>query len=81
MAQRQTHDGAHGDNVFATSCESAIRKAGFDVLVIPNPWRRRGLGAHRNGAASHSRISGCSPHHPAPAQLERRGGLAKAHNR
>ncbi|MGY3535405.1 PBSX family phage terminase large subunit [Bradyrhizobium sp. USDA 4452] len=30
------HDGAHGDKVFATSYESAIREAGFDVLVIPN---------------------------------------------
>ena len=26
------HDGAHGDKVFATSYESAIREAGFDVL-------------------------------------------------
>ena len=50
-AQRQPHDGAHGDKVFATSYESAIRKAGFDVLVISNPGRRRGLGAHQNGAA------------------------------
>jgi phage terminase large subunit len=31
-----SHDGAHGDKVFATSYESAIREAGFDVLVIPN---------------------------------------------
>lgn len=30
------HDGAHGEKVFATSYESAIREAGFDVLVIPN---------------------------------------------
>jgi phage terminase large subunit len=30
------HDGAHGNKVFATSYESAIREAGFDVLVIPN---------------------------------------------
>jgi phage terminase large subunit len=30
------HDGAHGDKVFATSYESAIREAGFDVLVVPN---------------------------------------------
>jgi len=30
------HDGAHGYKVFATSYESAIREAGFDVLVIPN---------------------------------------------
>jgi phage terminase large subunit len=30
------HDGAHGDKVFATSYESAIREAGFDVFVIPN---------------------------------------------
>ena len=30
------HDGAHGDKVFATSYESAIREAQFDVLVIPN---------------------------------------------
>jgi len=30
------HDGAHGDKVFATSYESAIREAGFDVLVLPN---------------------------------------------
>jgi phage terminase large subunit len=30
------HDGAPGDKVFATSHESAIREAGFDVLVIPN---------------------------------------------
>ena len=30
------HDGAHGDKVFATSYESTIREAGFDVLVIPN---------------------------------------------
>ena len=30
------HDDAHGDKVFATSCESAIREAGFDVFVIPN---------------------------------------------
>ena len=31
-----TPDGAHGDKVFATSYESAIRQAGFDVFVIPN---------------------------------------------
>jgi len=37
------HDGAPGDKVFATSHESAIREAGFDVLVIPEPGRRRGL--------------------------------------
>jgi hypothetical protein len=30
------HDGAHGDEVFATSYESAIREAGFDLFVIPN---------------------------------------------
>ena len=30
------HDGAAGEKVFATSYESAIREAGFDVLVIPN---------------------------------------------
>jgi len=30
------HDGAPGDKVFATSHQSAIREAGFDVLVIPN---------------------------------------------
>jgi hypothetical protein len=30
------HDVAHGDKVFATSYESAIREAGFDILVIPN---------------------------------------------
>jgi phage terminase large subunit len=30
------HDGAYGDKVFATSYESAIREAGFDVLVVPN---------------------------------------------
>jgi hypothetical protein len=30
------HDGAHCDKVFATSYESAIREAGFDVLVAPN---------------------------------------------
>ena len=30
------HDGAHGDKLFATSYESAIREAQFDVLVIPN---------------------------------------------
>jgi hypothetical protein len=30
------HDGAHGDKVFATSYERAIREAGFDVFVIPN---------------------------------------------
>jgi len=30
------HDGAHGDKVVATSYESAIREAQFNVLVIPN---------------------------------------------
>jgi phage terminase large subunit len=30
------HEGAAGDKVFATSYESAIREAQFDVLVIPN---------------------------------------------
>lgn len=30
------HDGAHGDKVHATSYESALREAGFDVIVIPN---------------------------------------------
>lgn len=34
------HDGAHGDKVFATSYESAMREAGcngeWDVIVIPN---------------------------------------------
>ena len=30
------HDGAHGVKVFATSDESAIREAGFDVFVILN---------------------------------------------
>jgi phage terminase large subunit len=30
------HDGAAGDKVFATSYESAIREAQFDVFVIPN---------------------------------------------
>ncbi|WP_029082891.1 PBSX family phage terminase large subunit [Bradyrhizobium sp. th.b2] len=30
------HDGAAGEKVFATSYESAIREAGFDVLVVPN---------------------------------------------
>jgi hypothetical protein len=30
------HDPAHGDKVFATSYESGIREAQFDVLVIPN---------------------------------------------
>lgn len=30
------HDGAAGEKVFATSYESAIREAGFDVFVIPN---------------------------------------------
>lgn len=30
------HDGAAGDKVFATSYESAIQEAQFDVLVIPN---------------------------------------------
>jgi len=37
------HYGAPGDEAFATSHESAIREAGFDVLVIPEPGRRRGL--------------------------------------
>ena len=43
------HDGAHGDKVFATSYESAIREAGFDVLVIPN----QGAGAAK------ARIENC----------------------
>lgn len=30
------HDGAAGDKVHATSYESALRDAGFDVIVIPN---------------------------------------------
>jgi len=30
------HDGAQGDKVHATSYESAIREAGFDVFVVPN---------------------------------------------
>jgi len=37
------HDGEQGDKVHATSYESALRDAGFDVLVIPN----QGLGAAR----------------------------------
>lgn len=35
------HDGAQGDKVHATSYESALRDAGFDVIVVPN----QGLGA------------------------------------
>lgn len=30
------HDGAHGDKVFDVSYESALRAAGFDVIVVPN---------------------------------------------
>jgi phage terminase large subunit len=30
------HDGEHGEKVFKTSYESAVRDAGFDVLVVPN---------------------------------------------
>ena len=37
------HDGAQGDKVFATSFESGLRKAGFQVKVIPN----QGTGAAR----------------------------------
>lgn len=37
------HDGAQGDKVHATSYESALRDAGFDVLVVPN----QGAGAAR----------------------------------
>jgi phage terminase large subunit len=47
------HDGAHGDKVFATSYESAIREAGFDVFVIPNQGQGRNRGALR-------RLAGCS---------------------
>ncbi|MHC2462111.1 PBSX family phage terminase large subunit [Bradyrhizobium embrapense] len=48
------HDGAQGDKVFATSYESAIREAGFDVLVIPNQGQ---------GAAS-ARIETARRHFP-----------------
>ena len=48
------HDGAHDDKVFATSYESAIREAGFDVLVIPNQG---------DGAAS-ARIETARRHFP-----------------
>jgi hypothetical protein len=37
------HDGAHGDKVFATSYESAIREAGFDVFVKGRARPRRAL--------------------------------------
>lgn len=30
------HDGAHGDKVFDVSYESALRDAGFEVIVVPN---------------------------------------------
>jgi phage terminase large subunit len=30
------HDGAHGEKVFDVSYESALRDAGFDVIVVPN---------------------------------------------
>jgi phage terminase large subunit len=39
------HDGTRGDKVFATSYESAIREAGFDVLVVPKR-AGRGIGAN-----------------------------------
>jgi hypothetical protein len=35
------HDGAYGDKVFATSYESAIREAGFDVLGYRTRVRAR----------------------------------------
>ena len=33
------HDGANGEKVFAVSYESALKQAGFNVLVIPNQGR------------------------------------------
>jgi phage terminase large subunit len=54
------HDGAPGDKVFATSHESAIREAGFDVLVIPNQGAgaasaRIETGGRTGGTAARSR--------------------------
>ena len=48
------HDGATGDKVFATSYESALRKAGFAVKVVPN----QGKGAARQ------RIEAAKRHFP-----------------
>jgi phage terminase large subunit len=48
------HDGTRGDKVFATSYESAIREAGFDVFVVPNQGQ---------GAAS-ARIETARRHFP-----------------
>ena len=36
-AFEERYHGAHGDKVFATSYESAIREAGFDVFMATRP--------------------------------------------
>jgi phage terminase large subunit len=48
------HDGAQGDKVHATSYESALRDAGFDVLVVPN----QGLGAAKARIETARRVFG-----------------------
>jgi len=60
------HDGAHGKKFFATSYESAIREAGFDVLVIPN----QGAGA---ASARIERRGGTSPEFSSNAETTEAG--------
>jgi phage terminase large subunit len=89
------HDGAHGEKVFATSYESAMREAGaggeWDVLVVPN----QGTGAamsrvqtmrrvfpriHINEATCGAGLDALAFYHEKRSNDERNVGLGPSHD-